>query len=246
MDCEILLKKINNEVFDRQDIYNAAISIKKDFRETLMRNLMEELLKNGYISRVARNQYVKGSGDLGKKEYAGVYSENALNVLEQVGEAYPYLNYQVWELNWLNEFANHLLARNVICLEVENDGCEFVYSTLSASYSGRMLLKPSEKELEYYSVDDGIIINRLVSESPSRKENAHQPALEKIIVDLFANKMLVSMISKGDYGDILERMFSKYKIDQKKMFRYARRRNKADEIAEYIRENTSIQLRELV
>jgi hypothetical protein len=244
MDCKMLMEKINKQTFNRTDIFHAAVSIKKDFKETLMRNLIEELQKNGYIRRIARNEYIRESEASEKEEYRGMYSATALNLLEQVERSYPYLNYQIWELMWLNEFTNHLLARNIICLEVENDGCEFVYSTLSPSYTGKILLKPSEKELEYYSVDDGIIINRLVSEAPSSAKNSHQPALEKIIVDLFANKLLIGIISRGDYSDILERMFSKYQIDQKKMFRYARRRNKGDEIARYIRENTRIELRE--
>ena len=66
--------------------------------------------------------------------------------------------------------------------------------------------------------------------------------MEKIIVDLFANKTVSALVSKGDYPDMLERMFSKYIIDQSKLFRYARRRNKAKVIAEYIRNNTNIDL----
>ena len=66
--------------------------------------------------------------------------------------------------------------------------------------------------------------------------------LEKIIVDLFANKLLNSILSKGDYPEMLERMFEKYKINQVMLFRYARRRNKEKEIFDFIKDKTNINL----
>ena len=161
-------------------------------------------------------------------------------LIRDIKEQYPYINFQIWELNWLNEFLNHLLAHNRIFLDIENDGCEFVYSSLREKYNKSLLLRPTEKELDYYSDDGGIIIDRLVSESPKGYENGSP--LEKIIVDLFANKTVSSMLSMGDYSDMLERMFSKYVIDQSKLFRYSRRRNKDRIIYDYIKNNTDIDL----
>jgi predicted MarR family transcription regulator len=59
---------------------------------------------------------------------------------------------------------------------------------------------------------------------------------------MFANKALMSMISKGDYPETLETIFKKYNVDQTKMLRYARRRNRKDELVNYIKEHTNIKL----
>lgn len=50
------------------------------------------------------------------------------------------------------------------------------------------------------------------------------------------------MVSRGDYPMMLEDMFKKYTINQTKLFRYAKRRNKYEELVEYIRDNTNIKL----
>ena len=50
------------------------------------------------------------------------------------------------------------------------------------------------------------------------------------------------MVSQGDYANVLETIFEKYSVDQLKMFRYARRRNKKDEVRSFIEKNTDIKL----
>jgi len=61
--------------------------------------------------------------------------------------------------------------------------------------------------------------------------------LEKLVVDLFANKSL--MLSKGDYPSAIEMMFAKYRIDQVAMQRYAKRRNKVKEVFGFLRDETT-------
>nr|WP_319521086.1 DUF6577 family protein [uncultured Sphaerochaeta sp.] len=149
-------------------------------------------------------------------------------------------SYRVWELSWLNEFFNHQLAHNQIFLEVEKDGSDFVFSTLTEKFPGKILLKPKAQEILRYGTDDGIIIDRLVTEAPKSYGEPYQVPLEKLIVDLFANKYL--MLSKGDYPAAIELMFTKYRIDQVSMLRYARRRNKVKTVFDFLKNKTTIEL----
>lgn len=240
MDTSTVLNLIDKDIFTRRDVFDAASIAQKGFKDTDMRNLMEGLLVRGNIVRIAHNHYVRKKSS--KQEYTPVYSNEAKKLIEDVKEKNPYLNFQVWEITWLNEFLNHLVAHNRIFLDVENDGCEFVYTSLADNYNGKMLLRPSVKELQYYLQTDSIIIERLISESPKGKNNAYEVPMEKIIVELFSNKTLMSMISKGDYPEMLESIFDKYNIDQTKMLRYARRRNRKDQLVNYIKEYTNIKL----
>lgn len=237
-----MINNINKDVFTRQDIFAVAHHIYSEFRETNLRHLIENLLVDGTIVRVGRNQYRKAENSFSHKEYKNLYSNEGKKVMEEVTEQFPYIEIRIWELNWLNEFLNHLVANNRIFVEVERDGMEYVYSYLAENHRERVLLKPSEKELEYYSVDDGIIVDRLISEAPKGRDYPYETAIEKIIVDLFANKNLQTMISKGDYPDAIERIFAKYMVDQVKLFRYARRRNKHKEIADFLKKRTAIEL----
>ncbi len=242
MNNGFLLDDIKKESFTRQDILKSACKGISGFKETDMRNLLEGLMEDGSLVRVGRNLYMRRNDAVSEREYVPVYSEEALKLIGDIRDRNHYVDFQVWELNWFNEFLVHMVARNIVFLDVENEGCEFVYTSLYEDYIGRMLLKPSPKELLYYVQPEGIIIERQVSESPRRKENGYETPIEKLIVELFANKILRSMISQGDYPHMLDSIFDKYSVDQVKMLRYARRRNKKDELVRFLKDNTNVRL----
>ena len=244
MNERAVLSNISKTVFTRQDLLDAASIEMPEFKETDIRNLLEKLIANGDVTRIARNRYICGSEYNSVVDYSSHYSREANQLIKDVKEHFPYIGFQVWELSWFNEFLVHLVSRNMIFVDVEKEGCDFVYSALADDYHGRMLLRPNSKELQYYSQPDGIIIGRLISESPKVKDKPNDTPIEKLIVELFANKTLKQMISQGDYPYVLETMFEKYKIDQIKMLRYARRRNKEEDLIRFIKENTGIKLME--
>ena len=240
MATSALLDFIDKDPFSRQDIIDAAMKEDACFKPTDIRNLLAYLLSNGDVARVARNQYIRCYNNI--VEYEPVYSDEALKLITDVFNLFPYLNFQVWELSWFNEFLVHLVPMNIIFLDVGDSGCEFVYSALSEDYEGKLLLRPSDKEMQYYSKPDSIVIERMISESPVSSNNPYKPPIEKLIVELFANKTLAGLISRGDYAYMIEGMFIKYSVDQSKMFRYASRRNKKAELMNFLKENTNIRV----
>ena len=241
MDSNIWLDKIPADTFSRQDIYSSACKSKPGFRETQLRNLMAELLNSGAIVRVGRNLYQKPAGNC-KGIYKSTLSPEALAAAGILKEKFPYMNCCIWELSLFNEFLVHLAGQNRIFVEADKESCEYVYSALADSYPGRVLLRPSQKELTYYGNKNCVIVDRLITEAPVKDSVNGSVSVEKMIVDLFANRYLRSMISKGDYPAMLENIFSKYAVDQTRLFRYARRRNKHRELADFIKEHTNIML----
>ena len=63
-----------------------------------------------------------------------------------------------------------------------------------------------------------------------------------MIVDLFSRKLSGQLIPREEYEKIIEEAFSRYAINEKSMFRYARRRNLEKEVREFISEETLIHL----
>ena len=240
MDKRAILQKLPDGICTRQHIVHAARLVEPSFKETQLRQLLGALHTSNLIVRVGRNQYRKADDSPRKPVYTGVYSKTAQVVIEYMETTFPLLEYRVWELSWLNEFFNHLVARNRVFLEVEHEGCDFVFSALFEKFPGKVLLRPEVQEILRYGTDDGIIIDRLVTEAPKSAGERYQVPLEKLVVDLFANKKL--MLSKGDYPSAIETMFSKYRIDQVALFRYARRRNKAKVLFNFLRVKTTIEL----
>lgn len=239
---EIIRKIPEGCILDRQELMAFAIAGNKEFKETLFRNLLEKLMEDGELIRIGRNQYRKATITDRRKVYQNQYSKEAQVVIELLKEKYPLLDYRVWEISWLNEFWNHQIAQNKIFVEVERMGCDFVYTELADDYQGKILLRPNEKELYRYGAANTIIVDRLVSEAPKGYPDNHNTPLEKIIVDLFANRNLRSMVHIGEYAKALNDMFSKYYIDQVKLFRYASRRSKKKEIYHFLTDEAGVEL----
>lgn len=228
----------NGLYFSRKDILEIAFRTDKSFKQSQLQRYIDTLIADNKIMRIGRNQYsYVDNGAL--KEYKALLSDECEKVFDVLNRKFPYLSFKLWELSWLNEFNNHLLGKNKIFVEVENDACGFVFFELENEFPSQTLIKPSTKELDYYGNNKTIIVDHLMSEVPSC---GHFANLEKIIVDLFSNKILMDMISRGDYAEIIENMFTKYKINQKALFRYARRRNKEGEIKEFITINTMLKI----
>lgn len=238
---KIMMKIPEASVMDRQELYAITTEVNPEFKDTLFRNMLEKLMENGDLVRVGRNQYRKKDATNSKVAYKNQYSTEAQKIVEKLQNEFPLLEYRIWELCWLNEFWNHQIAQNKIFVEVEHVGCDFVYTELSEEYSGRILLRPTEKELYRYGGADTVIVDRMVSEAPKGQE-AYNTPLEKIIVDLFANKRLRGMVHDGEYANAIADMFDKYYIDQVKLFRYASRRSKKEEIYSFLTKEAKVEI----
>lgn len=76
---------------------------------------------------------------------AGLLTSQPQKIIAFMLTAFPALQWRTWELSWLNEFVNHLIAKNTFFVEVESDGCSFVFSALNQKYPGQVLLRPTSE-----------------------------------------------------------------------------------------------------
>ena len=243
MNDYILQAKMPDHAISRQAIFELAREADPSFREGQMKRLLAYMIESKKIEHIGRNKYRRIIEPVNTARYENQYSENAQMIISIMREEFPLVEYRIWELSWLNEFVNHQLGRNYIFLEVEKDGCEFVFERIISVFEGKVLLRPDQDQILRYGVNDGIIIDRLISESPKGKKEQYHLTLEKLVVDLFANKRLRAMLSLGDYPNALDTIFSMYEVDQVKMFRYARRRNKEQELREFLMSKTNVELK---
>ena len=106
-----------------------------------------------------------------------------------------------------------------------------------------LFVQARDRTLHLYRQDDAIIVEPLLTESPRSSQGPWQTGLEKLLVDLLTDKYLRSSISESEYPLIYETAFERYTVDERKLFRYARRRNAAQKIRQLIKDKTSIELR---
>ncbi len=239
----MLQDKMPDHAITRQDIFELVRESNPAFREGQMKRLLAYMIATSKIEHVGRNKYRKITEAANTVRYENHYSENAQIIISIMQKEFPLVEYRIWELSWLNEFVNHQLPRNYIFLEVEKDGCEFIFERIITEFEGKVLLRPNQDQILRYGVDNSIIIDRLISEAPKGTPEQFNLMLEKLIVDLFANKRLKAMLSLGDYPRALETIFTMYEVNQIKMFRYARRRNKEQELREFLKCKTNVDLK---
>ena len=230
--------------FAREDILTAAYNADPSFSDSSLRRLIDRLKASGLIVHVARDVYTKPSkNDSNLSDYVCDYSDKAKTIINYMQDKFPRLRFVVWETSALNEFTGHLLARNYIMLEVENSGCEFVFDGVKHDLELNTLLRPTPKELLRYGENDTVIVDRLITESPTGTSEKYALTLEKLIVDMFSNRNLKEILSRGDYAEAISDMFSKYRINVVKLLRYARRRNKEETVVAFFE---SINLKHLI
>ena len=217
-----VLKKLGMEgSFSRGEFFQAMrIGTDKKTEEKLAYALRKSL-EEGSIIRVGWNRYALPRE---KKTYQHTYTDASQKVAVEISQDYSDANFQLFELVQLNDFLNHQIAHNTIFVYVENELIDFVFDSLIRLYPGRVMLKPSVDEYYRYMQDDEIVVCRLPSESPKGFDEPWHSRLEKILVDIAVDKLLSKVVPAGEYGNIFEESFDRYLIDDKAMFRYAKRK----------------------
>ena len=112
--------------------------------------MIGDLVKRGKLIHVGRDQYTLSGRK--KDEYSPVYSQSAVDIKNHIAGKYPAIGFTVFESTLLNEFLNHLIARNTIFLQTERDTSAFVFDFLRDTTKTIVLYKPSEKDYGFVNI----------------------------------------------------------------------------------------------
>lgn len=242
MDSNLYLKKLKTETYyTRQDLFDHMKGDIPELCDTAFRYRLKKMLAEGDIIRVGRNVYQKNERCL--TNYSYKYSEIASEIANHIEVRYPKLDFRIFESVQLNEFLNHQIAHNTIFVFVEADLSEFVFEMLKEIYPGKVLIKPSLEEFHRYWIDGMTVIDKLTTETPKGKNKFWHTELEKMLVDIIRNELIMSNFERSELPQIYEYAFAKYVVDESQLFRYARRRTIEKEIIELIENETNVKLR---
>lgn len=222
----------NKNNFSRSDFLRALKRERKQATESTGRFYLQKLLDSGEIVRVGRNAYCVDNGEVKKYDYE--YSEFSNELANRIQGEYPLVDFRIFELVQLNEFVNHQIAHNVVFLSVESDLGDFIFDSIRNDYAGHILINPTVDVFHQYWSDNMVVIEKMITESPKGNGEVWHTGLEKMLVDLVADKLLLSCIGQGEYDGIFTQALQDFFIDESQMFRYARRRNATKKIMTYI------------
>jgi hypothetical protein len=228
--------------FHKEELMTAIHVVNPNYSDNSLKWLLSKLKSENKIEKVGRGIYCRTAPSAIRKDYDYIHSDTFMELVLRLEKQYPILEFQMWETVQMNEFINHQLAHNTIIVDVEKELVNAVFETLKESLGGVLISPGREEYYAYRRENDTVIVQSLVSVAPSPIKDTHSCCLEKIIVDMFSSKITGQLISKGEYPGLLEEAFSKYVIDETKLFRYASRRRNKEKIIDFIRSKTTVKL----
>ena len=185
-----------------------------------------ELQKAHKITRVGAKQYVTNG-----KFYMPNLSETAKRIDGFLSENYPRVDYVIYETYMLNEWANLLFGKNVILVDVDKAVKDYVFSFVRELLGKGhiVLLDPDFAMVSRYFDFEPVVVKPLFSRSPKNKEG-HAIALEKLLVDIFADRLLANFNGTYNKEEIAQGIIYGYTLNKTKALAYAKRRKCEREI----------------
>ena len=233
MNLKELANDLPRDQIGKEMIYKTALRQNSSFKETSIHWLINCLIDEGLLIRVGRNKYQVATGNA-KKSYYHTFSVFLQQLVDDLETRFPLIQFQAWEAIQFNRFANHQIAKNLYFIEVEKMVENAVYEFLREKCDAQVLLKPTKEICEVY-VDDGtIIVQNLISETPVDCSDPHHVVLEKLLVDLLADEKMELFLESAEFGGRIQEALDRYVLNESRMLRYARRRNREEELRRHL------------
>lgn len=229
---QALLKLSSKTAYCRDDLFHVFLNEKSDLSDGAFRWTLYNLLQEQKIFKTDYDTYITVKPQL-LPVYKPFYSEKAKGLIQKLSEQYPELEFVVFESVLLNEFLNHQIAQNTIYLQVEKDVSSYIFDNLQEEYAGSVLYRPGKKDFDRYWTRDCIVVLDLISQAPLSQDEPHEMTIEKMLVDIIAEKSMAATFSPSEIPFVYENVMRSYQVDRRKMNRYAGRRGKASEIKKY-------------
>ena len=193
---------------------------------------LTNLVKKGILSRTAKGQYTFGK----KTDYKPVPEPDLQKLYRKLIDKFPYAKFCIWNTKLFNEFMVHQPGRFYTLIETEKDASEYVFNFLK-EFNQEVFLNPDEKTLNLYALNStkSMIVKDLITETPIQTiENIPTITIEKMLVDVFCDEIIFTTQQGSELENIFVEAFNKYAINKTKIYRYANRRTKKQQIEEYI------------
>jgi len=213
-----------------------------DFSLNTVMVALRRLVQDGTLSKPVRGHYQLT--DVGKRTFTPFFDDEMARLSDTLMEDFPFLRFCVWSSRDINRFSHNILNLNVIWIDVERDGMESVFSTLSNyDTSRRVFIKPTGTDYERYIIGTpSIVVRPLISESPliTDAKGRQQITIEKILVDVVADPDFF-VLQGFEMLRFYHNVHDLCTVNRPKLLRYARRRNCADEITRLLTDMNNIE-----
>ncbi len=249
IDSRLIAAFENRDSFSRNELFDFFKSFEPELKEGTLGWRIYDLKNRNIIKPVGRGMYTVSYKHL----YRPQISDEISKISKVLNKRYEAVKYCIWDTGWVNEFSQHQSFKKIIIIESEKEFMESLYFYMSDAFRYDLYLNPDDKAIDFYIPESNlpIVINRLVSRSPIRKVTERKvkipiPSLEKMLVDIFSDEKLLYAYQGSELKHIYENAINKYSINFTKLFSYARRRSKENEIKSFLSTNLMYLLQDVI
>ena len=233
-----LIKEFKDrDAFSRKDLFDFFRYFEPDLKDGTFGWRIYDLKNKNIIKSIKRGYYTISY----KPKYKPEISGDLPKLAKVISERFEDVKYCLWDTDWINEFSQHQSGKKLIIIEIEKDFVESLYYELKDSFRFDLYLNPDEKAIDFYISEsqNPIIIKKLITRSPISKRTEkrikfYTPLLEKILVDLFTESKLFYFYQGAELMHIYENALKNYTLNYTKLFSYAKRREKEQDIKQFM------------
>lgn len=232
----IIEKFGGKEFFSREELF----AFFKEFEPNLNKNTfgwrIYDLKSKNIIKSIRRGVYSISS----KPVFKPVINRKIKHLGKIISNKFNTKNYSIWNTSWLNEFIIHQTTKNLTILEIDKSIVEPVFFYLKDNNYKNIYMNPKENIMDHYVSEEYevLIVNPLITRAPTQKiESIKVPTLEKILVDVFCDKVTLYSYKGEELINIFDNAFNKYSINFSKLLYYVRRRKRENSLKEFITNN---------
>ncbi len=233
MDTEAFLQYFAAyNTFNIKAIKAYFMQLEPSITQTAIHWRIHSLIEKGLMVRTGRGAFSLGSG----KNYMPVLEKDIKKLYRKLRTQFPRLLFCIWNTKQFNEFMIHQPGTFYTLIETEPDSAEYVFHFLQRLYSEVFWNPSAEITDKYVSVaKNAIVVKDLVSEAPVQLIDATPTiSLEKLLVDVFCDSNLYVAQQGMELETIFRTATEKYTINTNKLLRYASRRNRKNDIADFL------------
>ncbi len=223
----------DKESFSREELFDFFRKYEPDLKEGTFGWRIFYLKNKNIITPNRRGVYTISH----RPKYKPAVSPDLIKLCNKLLDQYQEVKYCIWDTAWLNEFSQHQSSKHILIVEIEKEFVESLYYHIKDNLQLELYLNPDEKAIDYYIADSNrpVVIKKMISRSPTFNVNHNKiklsvPMLEKILVDIYAENKLFYFYQGAELVHIYENAIKNYAINFTKLFSYAKRREKEQNI----------------
>jgi hypothetical protein len=188
---------------------------------------VHKLVNKNIIARVGKGVFTWGA----TARFVPNISDKLREMHYVINKQFPFIKYCLWQAESIKEFNHHIPRVNFILADIEKDAAESVSYFLREKYR-EVFYKPTKNLLNNYidDLDQAIIVRNLVSAAPIQtEEEIPTVTIEKLLADILGDREF-EFLQGTEMVAVFRNALERYTINQSKLFRYADRKGKKEEI----------------